>query len=357
MRRAIIRTDESVHKGLTLTEVIIIILVLILLMSLCLPAVRSTCVVHHRLQCANNIRALGIATINYASSQAGSVPLVSQPAPGMASGNNASWLLQLFSYLDRADVIEYITQQQTAKSAESAVHEVLKGSYRFLECPSDPNRFKQPGGISYGANIGYGAWRGTSLGVTTAYDFGVKDHSAASIDWNGNHKLDALDKDVARATGVFWSADEDGFRMTMDDIMNGDGTGQTILFAETMNLPLMHLTGSAKNGLNPQALDAGIGLGYEALGLKTTPKPSLHLDRAAKAAPEYKKYFAPNTNHGTAAGKWPAASSGHVGGVNVVYADGHVGFVNTDVAWSVWASLHTPDGMRRGEAKISESAF
>ena len=367
MKRQFYSQHKVSRSGMTRIEVFLILIPVLLLLSLfLLPFIQRADRTSRRLECANNIRTLGMATITHASSQAGKVPLVSQPAPAMASGKNAIWLLHLLPYLDRADTIEYITQQQTAKSAESAVHAVLKGTYRFLECPLDPNRLRQPGGISYGANIGYGAWRGTSQGVATAYDFGETDHCAVSIDWNGNGKLDPIDKDVARSTGVFWSADEDGFRMTLDDIMNGDGTGQTILFAETMNLPLMHLAGSAKDGLNPRALDAGIGLGYEALGLKTGTKPNLCLDRAAKPTSEYQQCFAPNTNLGTAAGKWPAVSSphkypnsawSHGGYVNVIFADGHVSAVSYDINWAVWASLHTPRGRQHGEAEISDTDF
>ncbi|MDB5335051.1 MAG: hypothetical protein JWN70_670, partial [Planctomycetaceae bacterium] len=325
MRHHFVRPDEIARRGITPVEVVAIIIILLLLLSIVLPAMLTTRISSRGFECANNLKALALATTGFATSQGGKIPLLSEPAPGLASDINCIWTVQLLPFRDNAGAIEYITEQKTPKEAEVALGHVLEATFKALQCPLDPNRFRQPGALSYGANIGYGAWRGTPQGVTTDYDFRAVDHSAAAIDWNHNGKLDTIDKDVARATGVFWFADEDDFRLTLDDIMNGDGTGQTILFAETMNLPLMHLAGSVKNGHNPAALDAGIGLGYKALGLKTSTKPNLLLDRAAKATPEYQQYFAPNTNHGTSAGKWPAASSAHSGGVNVVYADGHVG--------------------------------
>lgn len=357
MRGHFVRPDEATRRGITQVEVIAIIIIVLLLLSIVLPAMVTTRISSRQFECANNLKGLALATTGFAVSQGGKIPLLSEPAPGLASEIECIWTIQLLPFMDNAGAIEYITEQKTQKEAESALGHVLEGTFKALQCPLDPKRFRQAGALSYGANIGYGAWRGTPQGVTTAYDFGAGDHSAAAIDWNHNGKLDATDKEVARATGVFWSADEDKFRLTLDDISNGDGTGQTILFAETMNLPLMHLAGSAKNGQNPHALDAGIGVGYQALGLKTSPQPNLHLDRAAKATPEYQQYFAPNTNRGTFAGKWPAASSPHSDGVNVVYADGHVGFISAHVDWVVWASLHTPNGMRHGEAKVSESDF
>ena len=364
--RCHLQTEVS-RSGITRIEVFVILISVAWLLSLfVLPLIQTARGPNRRLQCFNNLRTLALATSAWATSHGGQLPLLSEPAPGLASRINATWMIQLLPYMDNAGAFEYISEQKTPQEAETALNRVLGASYRALQCPLDPRQFTQPGGLSYGANIGYGAWKGTASGVTTAYDFGATDHSAASIDWNGNGKLDPSDKEVARATGVFWSADEDGFRLTLDDIINGDGSGQTILFAETMNLPPIHLAGAAKNGHNPRALDAGIGLGYESLGLKKSQLSSLFLNRSTKASAEYSQYFRPNSNRGTAIGKWPGATSmhklsdaswAHDRFVNVVFADGHCSAISEDIDWSVWASLHTPQGMQHGQIAISEAEF
>lgn len=357
MRQQFVRPDKTLLKGFTLIELVVCVIIILGLVSLLLPATRSARGAARRLQCMNNLKQLSIATINRASSHGGRVPLLMEPAPGLVTSIKVGWVIQLLSYLDHGPAIDSIARCNTESEATSALNTVLANSLLSLQCPEDSVHFRQPGGLSYGANIGYGGWRGTPEGVQADYDFGATDHSAAAIDWNHNGQLDSTDKEIARATGVFWSADSDEFQLTLDDIVNGDGTASTILFAETTDLPPMHHAGIAKNGHNPAALELGIGIGYGALGLARTDQPSLFLNSKQQAPTEYTKFFSPNSHRGTAIGKWPAASSGHSGGVNVGYVDGHTGFVSNEVDWSVWASLHTPNGMRHGEVKISESAF
>lgn len=359
MRHSIADRRSSI-RGITLIEVVVIIFALLLLAALVLPAIQHANGPRRRHECLSNLKNLGLATNNYASVFGGALPHLLQPAPGLASNENAIWALALLPYLDRADTHEYILQATNAATAKIAVSEVLGSSgarYAVLQCPNDVNHFKVPGGLSYGANIGYGAWHGTGIGVTRAYDFHAIDHSAASFDWNSNGKLDEEDKEMARATGVFWVADKDKFRMTMEHINNGDGTSSTILFAESLDIPPMHLTGPAKNGRNPAALEVGIGLGINALGLSKHATPQLFVDSNQKPTDEFQNYFKPNAMQRSAEGSWLGASSPHRGAVNVVFAGGNTSTISTDINWAVWASLHSPTGVNHGQVEISEDAY
>ncbi len=363
MRRPIACHRPLARRGISLIEAIIIIFALLLLMAIVLPWIQHTHEPSRRMQCLNNLKNLGLAATNFATTHDGRLPLLAEPAPGLAAkdsqGNTqyTSWVIFLMPYMDRADALEYISMMKTSKEASEAMQYVLAQSYAILQCPNDVNHFMHPGGLSYGANIGYGAWRGTSEGITTNYDFGATDHSASAVDWNNNGKRDATDKELARATGLFWNADADQFHMTLEDVNEGDGTGPTILIAEAVNLPLMHEAGPAKNGLNPRAVDVGVGLGIEALGLKKSAKPNLFVDRTSKASKEYSQYFKPGGVRKNGTGPWPAASSMHSGVVNVVYADGHAGSISNDINWAVWASLHSPSGVQHGQAAISDADY
>lgn len=345
------------RRGMSMVEVILLIIAVLILLSLILPSIdigRG----HHarRLQCANNLKNLALAATNYASGYGGKLPLLSGPAPGLAYENDVIWVLNVFPYLDQEGAIEYINQATTPAAAAHAVNGVLSQSYRVLQCPLDSNHFQQPGGLSYGANIGYGSWRGISSGMSASYVFGARDHCARAIDWNRSGTLDSVDKDFSRATGVFWSVDADGFQTSLDDITEGDGSGQTVLFAESLNLTPMHLSGSARDGLNPSALDMGFGLGLGALGLAPQDKPSLFVERSAASNQQYAEYFKPNGKRDMQGG-WPRAGSLHPGFVNVVFADGHVSVVDSNINWAVWASLHSPRGIQHGQVQIKESDF
>ncbi len=366
MNRRLLRQPASSRAGLTLTEFIVTAFTILLVMSLFIPAVEGPRGVSRRMQCLENLRQLTSATVSRASSDGGKVPLLTEPAPGLAQSVNVSWPIPLLPYMDQSGAIEYINEAKTEIDAKKALGVVLATTMRSLQCGDDSQRFQQSGGLSYAANIGYGAWRGAQQGVTTAYDFGMVDHGVSAIDWNLNGEQDSTDREFARSTGVFWNADSDGIRLTFDDISNGDGSSTTLLFSESMNLPLMHLAGPEKNGHNPRALDAGFGLGYEALKLAKHASPSLALDRQSPPTEEYRQYFRPNSNYGTASGKWPATSSRHQvpgsgwthrGGFNVSFADGHGSTISSDINWAVWAALHTPAGTRHGETRVAKGEF
>lgn len=350
MKRLSVRRPLPARRGFTLIELLVVISIIATLMSLVLPAVQSAREAARRLQCLNNIRSLGMACVNFSGARGGGLPLLYEPAPGAVSGSgNTIWALQLMSYLDRNDVLEYIAQSGTTASVTS----VLGGSYAFLQCPNDVNHFKQPGGISYGANMGYGAWTGSATGVTAAYDNSQGDHNAISFDWDGGASASTTDRQYARATGTFWAPDaSDNFRMSLDAINLGDGTSSTILFGETLNLPAMNAAGTS--GFGPSALQCGIGLGIASLGLgKATPPAAPTLAFGTQGSDAL--YFKPNANRGTGVtGVWPGMTSLHAGLVNVVYADGHTGSISQDINYQVLGSLHSPQGVRRGQTPLTQ---
>jgi hypothetical protein len=265
--------------------------------------------------------------------------------------------MQLFPYLDRADVIDYINQASTPALATTAVQSVLAQSYTVLQCPNDVNHFKQQGGLSYAANIGYGSWTSSAMGITPAYDHMQTDHNTGSYDWNNNMSTvaDATDKQYQRATGVFWHADTDNYRMTLDSINQGDGTSSTILFVESLNLVPMHTTGSA--GFNPGAIQIGSGMSLLSTNLIKSTTPSLYVNSGLGANSTYQTYFKPNMNRGTMIGNWPAPTSLHTGVINVVFAGGNTGTISQDINWAVLASLYSPMGVRYGQVPVSESQY
>lgn len=357
MKRLSVRRPLPARRGFTLIELLVVISIIATLMSLVLPAVQSARESARRLECANNLKQLALAATGFATSRNGQLPLLRDLGPGLANNTYVPFHIALLPYLDNAGAIEYITQQNTVGNAATALTAVLGGTYKAFTCPNDSNHFRQAGGNTYVANCGYGEFTATALGAVTVSGL----HGADNYDqWDGVAGLSPTDKAIARATGVFWNADADDggsnfaydssmgtnpndtWRMSLDAISTGDGTGQTLMFSENLNTTLLKA--------NPVATDIGFVLGRStaiqgvanSLALSSTPTPL---------------GFKVNSNRGTLPGASPSPSSLHPGGVNAVYCDGHVGFISQDINGGVFASIMTPTGVRYYQTPVNESSF
>lgn len=356
MKRLSVRRPLPARRGFTLIELLVVISIIATLMSLVLPAVQSARASARRLQCANNLKQLALACTNFASGRGGQLPLLRDAAPGglagVSTGTRLGYHFALLPFLDNAGAIEYITSQTTEATANQAVDAVLVNTFNAFTCPDDTNHFRQPGGITYVANCGYAV--SVATGTTSIAVTGI--HGAD----NGG----SFSKTQMRATGVFWNADaddggntdvDDSWVSSLDSISTGDGSGQTIMFSENMNASSMKP--------NPLTQDIGFVIGFEGLTFVDPMDASPILGRPPfglikNASGHYvSSPYKINSNKGLNVGAYPVPSALHPGGVNTVYCDGHVGFLNSDIDEKTYASLLTPTGLRFGQVPVNENAF
>jgi prepilin-type processing-associated H-X9-DG protein len=350
------------RSGLTLLEVIVIIFVVLTVLSLILPAMQSACVSRRRMQCQENLRLLTLGTMNYASNHAGQLPDLRSglPEPCNASIDPAvpssiSFHITLLPFLDNMGAIESITQQTNAADANAALLSVLGDKFSSFTCSDSPQQFRIPGANSYVANAGYGEFTAKQGKVTMGGLTGL--HSVANWpNWDLAHAPDVdsavaptvslLDKQIARATGVFWIPDADGWKPTLDDIVNGDGSGQTLMYTENLNASPLNLPTA------PTPMDNGFVVGRQAISFVDVAPKYLGFTNVPQPFE-----FRMNINKGTLVGQSPIPSSKHGDGVNISYCDGHVWFLSSSIDASVYVRLMSPNGQRWGQTPVKESDF
>lgn len=161
-------------RGFTLVELLVVIAIIGILVGLLLPAVQAAREAARRMQCSNNVKQLGLAAHNYASTfktfpslgHSGSGP--SAPGLGIFGGLRFAWTIGLLPYIEQSALNNNIMSQSRAgggpglptpwSTANNAWENAnWKAQIPGFVCPSDSpptDRRESPSLINYKACLG-----------------------------------------------------------------------------------------------------------------------------------------------------------------------------------------------------------
>lgn len=131
------------REGFTLVELLVVIAIIGVLVGLLLPAVQAAREAARRMSCSNNLKQLGLASLNYEDSF-GTLPWNSAQGNGNAGGthpqgqwNQASWLISVLPFIEQQslyDIIDFNTTNTMCQPINQVARETIVSAYL---CPSN----------------------------------------------------------------------------------------------------------------------------------------------------------------------------------------------------------------------------
>ena len=374
MTRIRFSTKRQPRRGFTLIELLVVISIIAVLASLIAPAVQSARRAARKMECSNNLRQVGVAMINFASSNNGTLPPLTSTI-NITNGNGTGtmavgWPLSLLPLLDNAALLKNIKNDAYITSGVASINgpdnnDTIDdtGWIQVFTCPEDIDSYRRPGGLSYVANAGF----------ISAANFGIPETSTSSsttsgfqqvgsISWDGDNNLfSATDVAIHAATGVIWRQTSN-FQSSIDYVAAGDGTSTTLLLTENLQ---------AGRWFDYDMNSLGFGVRVYVSSNQPTSndfyfngtQPTLQTDGTSFATPDSASpplrpdYWFINRELGAAPGTRPRPSSNHAGGVNAMMCDGSVRFINESMDKNAYAKISTSNGVNYGERSLNQSSY
>ncbi len=348
-----ITSRRSRPAGFTLVELLVVIAIIGTLVALLIPAVQAARATARQTQCMNNLKQLGMALINFESSKQrlpGYAQLVKRAnnvwagavydapdrridivnATALADAWNISWATMILPNMERQDIWDRLVDVNAVPGGTAGELEIFP--VESFVCPADTDataNVELPA-LTYSANTG--AW----------------DRNQSGIFLLPPNQGDTTDNGIFMNVAAFERANAKAPQMRMSKIR--DGASTTIMLSENINKdyepvggtnsPFFTWLGGDNGGGNPEfGTEQQLGFVWV---VKENPQPGNGIDNQERINRD-------NTSPPTWDPQLPGfarPASGHSGGVNVVFAEGHTQFLREDIDYLVYQRLLTSNGKK-----------
>jgi len=317
------------RRGFTLIELLVVIAIIGVLIALLLPAVQMAREAARRAQCSNNLKQLGLAVQTYAGENNSTLP------PGGACGapQNHAMKTRLLPFLEQQVAFNNVNfdVESIWGNGDRMNMTVTTMKFGFFNCPSDGNAanvnsFATVNGIDFGAG-GVNSYS-NNLGTRRHYN---GQQMNGPVYFPGNCGSDVT-------TVITFASITDGQVNTamFSEWVKGQAGVYTSILGATYNSNW----DAGSDLLDAKACQASTSLQWDFKG-------EYWICHDSGRGGGYVHVQTPNRKACNAGNPWESyigASSKHSGGVNVVFIDGHVGFIRNGVNYNIWHGIGTING-------------
>ncbi len=316
------------RHGFTLVELLVVITIIGILISLLLPAVQAAREAARRMQCANNLKQLGLAIHNYHASHGCFPPgCVQATAPGKKNGwnrdgipdfsTNFTWPTMILPFIEQQNLYDMYDFKLSPCDPINAI--AKSQPVMTYVCPDDELQINEPRpGQKGGGTSGVQSWQWMSrLRLNYAANYGNTGY--AQVDLGG----------VTFLGGFFTNG------RGYEAASIRDGLSNTAAFSETLSIHGPEYGGPPGDGM--------IAEGGQAFEGYLTPNSSSP-DVVCNTCIEDRVISVPCVVNMDDYQQTIASRSAHPGGVNSTLGDGSVRFVSNFVDVLTWRAICSSRG-------------